>query len=397
MMKLRLSGGVAALVLAASAAVAGCDAGAGPPAADTPGTSGPRTVVPSTQDSIAPEVPVPDSAVRVLARGLRIPWGIAFLPDGTALVTERGNRTETHPGGAARILSVTPAGRVTEVQRVPGVANRLGEGGLLGIAVSPRYATDRWVYIYYSTEADNRIARLHLGQPPEPILTGIPVADYSPGGDRYHQGGRLAFGPDGMLYASTGETAVRATLAQDRSSLGGKILRITPEGRPAPGNPFEGSPVYSLGHRNVQGLAWDAQGRLYASELGEKTFDELNRVEAGRNYGWPMAEGPTGSQDSQFTKPVATWSPTSTCSPSGIAIKDARVYVACLGGKRLFRVGLDGQPNEPMLVDRYGRLRAVTVAPDGSLWVLTSNLDGPGVRGENGQVPAEDLIIRLTP
>ena len=384
---IRILAGLTALALAI--ALVGCDTPAG--------TTGGATST-ATSSGAVTEVAVPDSAVRVLARGLRVPWGIAFLPDGTALVTERGNRTPGNAGGTARIVRVTPDGTVTEAQKIPGVANRIGEGGLLGIAVSPHYASDRWVYIYYSNETDNRIARLRLGEPPEPILTGIPVHDYSPDGDRYHLGGRLAFGPDGMLYATTGETAVQADLAQDRNSLGGKILRITPEGRPAPGNPFPGSPVYSLGHRNVQGLAWDSRGRLYASELGDKTFDELNRIEAGRNYGWPMAEGTAGlANDARFTPPIATWSPTSTCSPSGIAILNDRVYVACLAGHRLYRVGIDGQPNEAMLVNRYGRMRAVTVAPDGSLWLLTSNLDGPGVRGEGGAVPHDDFVIRLAP
>jgi glucose/arabinose dehydrogenase len=379
---------VAALALATTV-LTGCHAARNVPA----GAAAPSS---SASPSSMPEVPVPDSAIRVIARGLRIPWGVAFLPDGTALVTERGNKTEAAPGGDARIVSVTPDGRVTEVQRIRGVANYVGEGGLLGIAVSPSYATDRWVYIYYATDTDNRVARLHLGQAPQPILTGIPVAD--DGGPRAtalraHHGGRLAFGPDGMLYVTTGETYYTPQIAQDRNSLGGKILRITPDGKPAPGNPFPGSPVYSLGHRNVQGLAWDAAGRLYASELGLATFDELNRIEAGRNYGWQVIEGPT--TDRRFTNPIATWQPTSTCSPSGIAIRGDRVYVACLAGKRLYRVGLDGRPNEPMLVNRYGRLRAVTVAPDGSLWVLTSNRDGPGVRGENGSIPNDDFVLRI--
>jgi glucose/arabinose dehydrogenase len=379
--------GAAALALAT--VLAGCHAGGKPSTT----TATPATSAPS---GVAAEVQLPDGAVSVIARGLRIPWGVAFLPDGTALVTERGNKTEAAPGGDARIVSVAPGGRVTEIQRVDGVANYIGEGGLLGIVVSPHYATDRWVYIYYATETDNRVARLRLGQAPKPILTGIPVAD--DGGPRAtalraHHGGRLAFGPDGMLYVATGETYYTPRIAQDRRSLGGKILRITPEGKPAPGNPFPGSPVYSLGHRNVQGLAWDSAGRLYASELGLGTFDELNRIEPGHDYGWPTIEGP--STDPRFTNPIATWSPTSTCSPSGIAIRDDRIYVACLAGKRLYRVGLDGQPNEPMLVDRYGRLRAVTVAPDRSLWILTSNRDGPGVRGENGPVPSEDFVLRL--
>jgi glucose/arabinose dehydrogenase len=371
--------------------LAGCRADGDPP-------TGTATQPSPTPSDGAVEVRLPDDAVQVIARGLRIPWGVAFLPDGTALITERGNRTEQAPGGDARILSLAAGGRLTQVQRIEGVANYIGEGGLLGIAVSPDYARDRWVYIYYATETDNRVARLHLGQAPQPILTGIPVGDE--GGPRAtalraHHGGRLAFGPDRMLYVTTGETYYTPQIAQDRRSLGGKILRITPEGRPAPGNPFPGSPVYSLGHRNVQGLAWDSAGRLYASELGLGTYDELNLIQPGRNYGWPVIEGP--GADPRFSNPIATWSPTSTCSPSGIAIRNDRIYVACLAGKRLYRVGLTGQPNEPMLVDRYGRLRAVTVAPDGSLWILTSNRDGPGIRGENGPVPDDDFVVRLQP
>jgi glucose/arabinose dehydrogenase len=312
-----------------------------------------------SQATSAREVQLPASAVRTVASGLRVPWSVAFLPDGTALVTERNS---------ARILSVTPDGKVTEVQRLSEPRPR-GEGGLLGIAVSPSYATDKWVYLYYTTATDNRIARLHLGQPPEPVLTGIP------GGD-FHAGGRLAFGPDGMLYAGTGETYYTPDLAQDRRSLGGKVLRLTPDGKPAPGNPFGDSPVWSMGHRNVQGLAFDTRGRLFASELGFHEYDELNLIEPGRNYGWPIVEGP--GNDRRFTNPVATWHPTSVASPSGIAVVGVRVYVACLAGKRLYRVGLDGRNLEALLLQRYGRLRDVVVAPDGALWVLTSNRDGRG-------------------
>jgi glucose/arabinose dehydrogenase len=319
----------------------------------------------------APEVDLPASAVRTVATGLCAPWGLAFLPDGSALVTERDT---------TRILSVTTDGRVTEVQRLTEARPR-GEGGLLGIAVSPRYATDHWVYVYYTTERDNRIARLRLGEAPQPILTGIPVGDF-------HQGGRLAFGPDGMLYAAVGETFIAREIAQDPRSLGGKILRITPEGRPAPGNPFPGSPVWSLGHRNPQGLAWDERGRMYAAELGEGRFDELNLIRPGGNYGWPVVEG-TGD-DRRFVDPIATWT-TAEASPSGIAVVGDHVYVACLRGERLYRVGLDGHNPEALLVGDYGRLRHVAAAPDGSLWVLTSNRDRRG-----SPTADDDRVLRLT-
>jgi glucose/arabinose dehydrogenase len=315
-------------------------------------------------------VDVPASAVRAAATGLEAPWGVAFLPDGTALVTERDS---------TRIVSVTPEGRVTETNRI-GEADPGGEGGLLGIALSPTYAQDRWVYVYYTARDDNRIARLRLGERPQPVLTGIPKA-------ANHNGGRIAFGPDGMLYAGTGDAGQRDR-AQDRASLGGKILRITPDGRPPADNPFGDSPVFSYGHRNVQGLAWDSRGQLYASEFGQNRYDELNRIEAGGNYGWPEVEGV--GDDDRFIDPIATWR-TSDASPSGIAIRQDRVYMACLRGRRLYRIGTDGRDVEALLVGEYGRLRAVAEAPDGSLWVLTSNRDGRGSPG-----PDDDQILRLT-
>jgi len=328
----------------------------------------------------APEVE--PASLTTVATGLRVPWDVAFLPDGTALVTERvrGSALVNEPN-AAHVLSVAKDGTVTVVQRLTEVVPR-GEAGLLGIAVSPTYATDRWVYAYYTTANDNRIVRFHLGGPVEPILVGIPAGEF-------HAGGRIAFGPDGMLYAGTGETYFTPDIAQDPNSLGGKILRITPEGKPAPGNPYGDSPVWSIGHRNVQGLAWDSRGRLFASELGADHFDELNLIEPGRNYGWPVVEGV--GDDPRFVDPVATWS-TADASPSGIAIVGDRVYVACLRGQRLYRLRLDGTAAQTLLVGDYGRLRHVAPAPDGTLWILTSNRDGRGAPTAD-----DDRILRLTP
>jgi glucose/arabinose dehydrogenase len=313
--------------------------------------------------------------VSVLAKGLQAPWGIAFLPGGDALATERDT---------AKILRVTAAGRISEVQTLSEVDGS-GEGGLLGIAVSPRFATDALVYVYYTTGDDNRIARLKLGGSPQPIVTGIPRSGI-------HNGGRLVFGPDGYLYAGTGDASVSGR-SQDVTSLGGKILRMTVDGRPPPGNPFPGSLVWSKGHRNVQGLAFDAQGRLFASEFGQNRFDEVNRIEPGRDYGWPTVEG--DSDDSRFTRPLTTW-PTSEASPSGVAILGTTLYVAALRGERLWEVPLDGHGGvgEPRaaLQGEYGRLRAVAAAPDGSLWILTSNRDGRG-----DPTADDDRILRLVP
>ncbi|GGM21573.1 oxidoreductase [Dactylosporangium sucinum] len=317
-------------------------------------------------DPTVRDAPTVAADVEVLASRLEAPWGVAFLPDGSALVTERDS---------ARIRKVTPGGTVTEVQRIAEARPR-GEGGLLGIAVR-----DDWVYVYYTAENDNRVARMRLGEPPQPILTGIPKAGN-------HNGGRIAFGPDGMLYVGTGDAA-QSDRAQDRANLGGKILRVTPEGRPAPGNPFGDSPVWTMGHRNVQGLAWDADGRMYATEFGQNRYDELNRIEPGRNYGWPEVEGK--GDDARYVEPVATFT-TNDASPSGLAIAGGRAYLACLRGQKVYRLGLDGGDPQVLLAGRYGRIRHVAAAPDGSLWVLTSNRDGRG-EPEN----TDDRILRLHP
>jgi glucose/arabinose dehydrogenase len=358
--------GVAALLAALSAAgLAGCSSDQ-PTAGATPAESRPSSAASPTEGAAG-------RVVSVLATGLEVPWGIAFLPGGDALVTERDS---------ARILRVPAGGGTpTEVQQLSEVDGD-GEGGLLGIAVPSTYARDQLVYVYYSTGEDNRIARLRLGQPPQPIVTGIPRSGI-------HNGGRLVFGPDGYLYAGTGDASGRGN-SQDRNSLGGKILRMTPDGHPAPGNPF-GTLVWSYGHRNVQGLVFDRSGRLWASEFGQNRFDEINLIQAGKDYGWPIVEG--ASDDPRFTAPLVTW-PTSEASPSGVTIAGSTLYVAALRGERLWQVPLDGDRTgspQATLEGEYGRLRAVQLAPDGSLWILTSNRDGRG-----DPTGDDDRIVRLT-
>jgi glucose/arabinose dehydrogenase len=304
------------------------------------------------------------SKPRSLVEGLSVPWAIAFLPGGDALVTERNT---------ARLLRITPGGDSREVGKIEGVSPQ-GEGGLLGVAVSPSYAQDHYIFVYFTAERDNRIVRYRYDaglSDPKAIVSGIPHGFI-------HNGGRLEFGPDGYLYAGTGETGNRG-LAQSRDSLGGKILRMTMDGRAAPGNPFGDSLVWSYGHRNVQGLTWDPEGRMFASEFGQNTYDEINRIEKGKNYGWPEVEG-TGGGDG-FTDPLVTWS-TAEASPSGVAYAGGSLWVAALRGRRLWQVpvGADGDLGKPVALyqGEYGRLRAVERAPDGSLWVSTSNLDGRG-------------------
>ncbi|MEU8145943.1 PQQ-dependent sugar dehydrogenase [Nonomuraea sp. NPDC048901] len=315
----------------------------------------------------------PPGAPKTVARDLAVPWGIAFVPGGDALVTERDT---------ARLLRVTPAGKVTEVGRIDGVTPD-GEGGLMGVAVKGDQ-----VFVYFTAADDNRIVRYRFTgdtvSDPKVILRGIPKG-------AIHNGGRLAFGPDGFLYATTGETGDRQ-LAQRRDSLGGKILRMTVDGAPAPGNPF-GTLVYSLGHRNVQGLAWDPAGRLYASEFGQNAFDEVNLIKPGANYGWPEVEGK--GDDPRFVNPIITW-PTSEASPSGAAYAAGSLWVAALRGERLWQIplGQDGSPGTPVahFTDTYGRLRGLATAPDGTLWLSTSNKDGRGDPRDG-----DDRILSVNP
>ncbi|MEP7332054.1 MAG: PQQ-dependent sugar dehydrogenase [Terracoccus sp.] len=303
-------------------------------------------------------------AVTALLGGLDRPWSIAMLPDGSGLISVRNTGEVHHVAAPGKSSPTVVAGRLP-------ISRTSGEGGLLGLAVRADFATDPVVYAYFSTENDNRIAALpwadgRLGAP-KVIFSGIPRGTY-------HNGGRIAFGPDGYLYVGTGE-AGDTSLAQNLGSLGGKILRITPAGDPAPGNPFGGSPIWSYGHRNVQGLAWDSRKRLWASEFGADTHDELNLIQPGRNYGWPEVEG--RAADRNFVDPVAQWSP-SEMSPSGITIgPDGAVYLAALRGQSVWRVPIndDGTAGTPSrhLEGTYGRIRDVHFVSADRVWILTNN------------------------
>jgi glucose/arabinose dehydrogenase len=314
---------------------------------------------------------------QTVASNLEIPWGLAFLPDGSALITERNSALlkQLRPGQAPVTLGTIP-------NVVPG-----GEGGLLGLAVSPTYAQDQWVYAYFTAANDNRIVRFRLGalQTQQVILSGLAKATI-------HDGGRIAFGPDGMLYAGVGDANNTAN-AQNLNSRNGKILRMTPTGGVPPGNPFANSVVYSLGHRNVQGLAWDAQGRLWATEFGQNTWDEVNLIVAGGNYGWPTVEGM--GTNPQFRNPLVVWT-TAEASPSGAAIVGNRLFAAALRGTRLWQVTLNGSGGvsgtTAFLQNQFGRLRTVALGPDGWLWVATSNRDGRGT-----PVATDDRVLRFPP
>lgn len=362
----------AVLAAAALLLTAGCSSGDG----DSPDKGGDQapsgtTAPPTRQAAETPPAKGTVKVVRTVAEGLNTPWGLAPLPDGDLFVSSRDDATITRVDGET--------GKKTELGEVPGVSPA-GEGGLMGLALSPDYASDHMIYAYFTSASDNRIVRMvydeqraagdQLGAP-DTIFKGIPKG-------YIHNGGRIAFGPDKMLYAGTGESGDTG-LSQDKKSLGGKILRLTPEGEPAPGNPFPDSPVYSYGHRNVQGLAWDSKQRLFASEFGQDTWDELNAIKPGDNYGWPEAEGK--SDDSEFHSPLAQWG-TDDASPSGIAYAEGSVWMAGLKGQRLWRIPLNGTEAsadpQAFLEGEYGRLRTVVAAGGDKLWLVTSNTDGRG-------------------
>ena len=362
------------LIVVALTGCAGGGDGVTVPTASVPlqsSTSAPS----STITTSAPATSAP--ATETIATGLPLPWGLAFLPDGTALVTLRDK---------GEVLHITEGAAPASVGRIPGVVPT-GEGGLLGIAVSPAFASDRTVFAYFTAANDNRVIRMTFDgtalSPGRVIVQGIAKAGN-------HDGGRLAFGPDGYLYISTGDAGLRDP-AQDKRSLNGKILRVTADGAPAPGNPFPGSRVWSLGHRNVQGMAWDKAGTMYASEFGQNTWDELNRIEPGRNYGWPVVEGI--AHRSGFVDPIHQW-PTADASPSGIAVgADGAIYMAALRGESLWRIPLNANGNagtpERLLQGTYGRLRTVVSAPDGRLWLASSNTFRGTLR------PGDDKILAL--
>jgi glucose/arabinose dehydrogenase len=314
----------------------------------------------------------------VIAQDLTSPWGLTFFSNGKAWVSERDT------GLIEEIDPRKPAGKNTRtVGKIPGVVSE-GEGGLLGIALAKSEAE---LYVYFTARSDNRVARFpivngKLGKPTI-IVSGIPK-------NTYHDGGRILVNPNGTLFIATGDAGV-PELAQNPKSLAGKILLVDRDGK-AIGQ----SRVFSSGHRNVQGLALDSRGRLWASEFGSKEADELNLIKRGKNYGWPMCEG--SCDDPKFVNPKAQWSPTSLASPSGIAMVDDVAYVASLRGRVLWQVPLakiastNPTARKPIALKLgdLGRLRTVEQAPDGSLWLITSNTDG---RGEPAS--RDDRIYRL--
>jgi glucose/arabinose dehydrogenase len=343
-------------------------------------------------EEVIPEAPESAPRTEVVAQDLTIPWELVFLPGGDMLVTER-------PGQVLRI------GADKKVIPLEGVEHT-GEGGLLGMTLHPDFAKNNQVYLYYTTNKTgtltNVVDRYTLegnalkGQ--TQIIGDIPASSV-------HDGGRLAFGPDGYLYITTGDAADPDN-SQDKTSLAGKILRVDADGRPAPDNPFDNA-VYSYGHRNVQGITWDDKGRLWATEHGPSgacpacAQDELNFVEPGKNYGWPTI---TGDATAAGLETPAKHSTTSEVwAPSGALFFDGSIFFAGLKGEALYEAKLDGTkvtevvphfriPMKDGYQGEFGRIRAVKIGPDGFFYILTQNTDG-----RLGPKPNDDKLIKVNP
>ncbi len=321
----------------------------------------------------------------IVAENLEIPWGIAFLPDKSLLITERP--------GWVRMIDAEGKLLPDPVAVIP--AKHIGEGGLLGITIHPDFGNNRFVYLYYtySENGNNTLNKISRFKLEGNKLAGEEVLiDKIPGAGN-HNGGRIKFGPDGFLYITTGD-AGNPSQAQNRNSLAGKILRVTDDGKPAPGNPFN-SPVYSFGHRNPQGLAWDSEGRLWATEHGrsgaQSGLDELNLIKAGVNYGWPTIEG-DGTR-AGLESPVAN-SGDITWAPAGADYFQGSIFFGGLRGEALYEAVLEGDQAEVTehFKGRFGRIRDVVVGPDNFLYITTSNRDGRG-----SVKPGDDKIIKVDP
>lgn len=383
-----------ALALGLLAGACGDDDAAQPATTTTTSTttasSTTTTAAPAGSSTTTPPSLLPLGAPQTVVSELTVPWALAFVDDRTFLLTERTGAVRVVEDGTLRPEPVLVLDAVD-----------VGEGGVLGLALHPAFPDERVAFVYYTAEDGNRVSRLEVGDDltmtgERPILEGIPAAPF-------HDGGRIAFGPDGHLYVTTGD-AGDPDRAADLGALAGKILRIDVDGGVPADNPFPGSPVWSYGHRNPQGLAWTSDGTMYATEhgpsgdLGLCCNDEVNRIEPGGFYGWPYRAGNVdaagGTPPAEPIPPVAT-SGDDTWAPSGLAAVDGPegpvLLVAALRGSALLRFDVTGDDVTPRgpVVDDLGRLRIATQGPDGCLYLGTSNTDGRGSPG-----PDDDRILR---
>jgi len=319
--------------------------------------------------------------IEIIAQNLRIPWEVVFLPDKRIIITERP--------GTVKLLNQKSMIEEYEIKDI----FHYGEGGLLGAAIHPNFEKNKYVYLYmtYKKGKDilNKIIRYRLENG---LLKEDKLIIDSIKGAIYHNGGRIAFGPDGFLYITTGD-ATKIQLAQDPKDLNGKILRIKDDGSIPDDNPFK-NPVYSYGHRNPQGLAWDENKNLWITEHGpsglQSGFDEINQIIKGKNYGWPKIFG--DKEKEGMIKPVIHSGANETWAPAGATFYKRYLFFAGLRGKSLYRFDPKTKEIKAFLKNKFGRLRAVVLGPDGYLYISTSNTDGRGKPKEN-----DDKIIKIDP
>lgn len=335
----------------------------------------------STEDSIETWMDL-EYEIEIIAEGLQSPWEMVVMPDGNFLITERKGRVLLlEEGGVLDVVDVKPS----------------GEGGLLGMTLSPSFNEDKLLYLYYTYSEDsntyNRVSQftfnVHNLEDETIIVDEIP-------GNEFHNGGRIKFGPDDKLYITTGD-AQEESLPQDMNSLAGKILRVNPDGSIPSDNPFLGSRIFALGIRNSQGLAWHpVTGDLFASDHGPKSRDEVNLIEPGGNYGWP--EITCDQEDSQYINPITCYTDF-TLAPSGIDFhtrengEEISLYVAGLRGNQVMRIDLDREGNfirEESILQGFGRIRNVVQHEEG-IYILTNNTDGRG-----SPTPGDDKILKVT-
>src|SRR3989344_2256445 len=327
---------------------------------------------------VSPEENQDIPRLSVVASNLEIPWALVFLPDNNIMFTERPGRVRFISSNGN--LAPSPIAVINEVKHY-------GEGGLMGITTHPDFENNRFVYLYFTysqNENDtlNRVVRYKFEN--NSLSQDKIIVDAIPG-NLFHNGGRIKFGPDKFLYITTGDSQV-PSLAQNRNSLAGKILRVTDEGQPTPGNPF-GSRVWSMGHRNPQGIAWDNENKLWATEHGPSTMDEINIIQEGKNYGWPVI---SGNQSQNGMESAIIQSGNDTWAPAGAVFLDGSLFFAGLRGQALYEYNIADKTLAPHLKGELGRIREVVVGPNNMLYITTSNRDGRGSPDNT-----DDKIIRV--
>lgn len=329
----------------------------------------------NSQNAAFPSKDIP--AVSVVATGLEIPWALAFLPDGSILVTERPGRLRVIDKDGK--LNPKPVTTLSDVKQI-------GEGGLLGLVIHPDFEKNHYLYLYYtySEKGSNTLNRVTRYKYEDNSLKEQSVILDKIPGSTFHDGGRIKFGPDKFLYITTGD-AENPSQAQDKNSLAGKILRIKDDGI---------AEVYSYGHRNPQGITWDKDGKLWATEHGRSGalsgLDELNLIEPGKNYGWPTIQGDK-KKDGMVT-PVLNSGPDTTWAPAGVAFTNGSLYFGGLRGQTLYQFNIDTHTLTEHFKGQFGRIRDVILGPDNMLYITTSNRDGRGSPSSD-----DDKIIRINP